>query len=82
MRSFSKLKRIKTDLSSTMAQERPGGLAVISINNDVSQNLFFDAVIDDFAFKEIQACSVLKMFRNSENIIFFLHFLVDLFFNF
>ncbi len=35
-----------------MAQERPGGLAVISTNNDVSQNLLFDAVIDDFASKK------------------------------
>ncbi len=51
-RSFSKLKLIKTYLRSTMAQERLIGLAVISINNDVSQNLSFDAVIDDFAAKK------------------------------
>ncbi len=43
-RSFSKLKLIKTYLRSTMAQERLSGLAVISINDDVSQNLSFDAV--------------------------------------
>ncbi len=50
-RSFSKLKLIKTYLRSTMAQEHPSGLAVISINNDVSQNLSFNAVIDEFAAK-------------------------------
>ncbi len=32
-----------------MSQEHLGGLAVISINNDSSPNLSFDAVIDDFS---------------------------------
>ncbi|XP_058621939.1 C-C motif chemokine 34b.8 isoform X1 [Onychostoma macrolepis] len=54
-RSFSKLKLIQTYLRSTMAQERLSELGVISINNDVSQKLSFDAVID-----EIQACSVIS----------------------
>ncbi len=35
-----------------MAQERLSGLAVISINNDVSQNVSSDAVIDDFSAKK------------------------------
>ncbi len=48
-RSFSKLKLIKTYSRSTMSQEHLGGLAVISINNDSSPNLSFDAVIDDFS---------------------------------
>lgn len=50
-RSFSKLKLIKTYLRSSMAQEHLSGLVVISINNNVSQNLSFDAVIDDFPAK-------------------------------
>ncbi|KAK0147356.1 Zinc finger MYM-type protein 1 [Merluccius polli] len=47
-RSFSKLKLIKTYLRSTMAQERLSGLAVISINNKVSQAISYNDVISDF----------------------------------
>ncbi len=35
-----------------MTQERLSGLAVISISNEVSQNVSSDAVIDDFAAKK------------------------------
>lgn len=45
--SFSKLKQIKTYLRTTIAQEYIRGLAVISINNDFSPKLSFDAVIDE-----------------------------------
>lgn len=51
-RSFSKLKLIKTFLRSTMVQERLNGLAIISINHVVSQQLSYDAVIDDFASRK------------------------------
>lgn len=48
-RSFSKLKLIKTYLRSSMAQERLSGLAVISINSELAQQLSYDDLIDDFA---------------------------------
>ena len=51
-RSFSKLKLIKTYLRSTMSQERLSGLAIISINHTVAQQISYDDVIDDFAAKK------------------------------
>ena len=51
-RSFSKLKLIKTYLRSTMSQERLFGLAIISINHTVAQQISYDDVIDDFAAKK------------------------------
>ncbi|XP_064080973.1 uncharacterized protein LOC135197787 [Macrobrachium nipponense] len=62
-RSFSKLKLIKTfkvycDLSSlkhlrsTMSQERLNGLAIISINREISKQISYDDTIDDFAARK------------------------------
>lgn len=48
-RSFSKLKLIKNYLRSTMGQERLCGLAVISIERDISTAINYDDVIDQFA---------------------------------
>ena len=46
-RSFSALRRIKTDIRSTMSEERLEGLALMEIHNDVMIDV--DKVIDDFA---------------------------------
>ena len=51
-RRFSKLKLLKTYLRSTMAQERPRGLAVISINHEVGGQIRYNDVIDDFAARK------------------------------
>ena len=51
-RSFSKLKLIKTYLRSTMSQERLNGLAIISINREISKQISYDATIDDFAARK------------------------------
>ncbi|XP_076055144.1 uncharacterized protein LOC143033535 [Oratosquilla oratoria] len=48
-RSFSKLKLIKTYLRSTMSQERLNGLAIISIDKEISKQVSYDDTIDDFA---------------------------------
>ncbi|XP_022174160.1 uncharacterized protein LOC111036447 [Myzus persicae] len=48
-RSFSKLKLIKTYLRSTMTQERLSILAILSIENKMTQTINFDDVIDNFA---------------------------------
>ncbi|XP_020262945.1 uncharacterized protein LOC109838929 [Asparagus officinalis] len=50
-RSFSKLKLIKTYLRSTMAQERLGNLAILSIEHEMLQNIDIDSIINDFASK-------------------------------
>lgn len=57
--SFSKLKLIKTFLRSTMGQERLSGLAVISINGEVSQKLSYDDLISDFVVRKC-ICEPLK----------------------
>ena len=51
-RSFSKLKLIKTYLRSTMSQELLSGLAVISINHQLANQISYDDIFDEFASKE------------------------------
>lgn len=48
-RSFSTLKRLKTYLRSTMSQERPSSLAVISIEHEIVETLDTDSIITRFA---------------------------------
>lgn len=47
---MSKLKLIKTNLRLTMSQERLNGLAILSIENEVTGQLDFSQLINDFAF--------------------------------
>ena len=56
-RSFSKLKIIKTYLRSTMAQERLGNLAILSIEKEVFNSVDFDQIIDQFAEKKSRKAS-------------------------
>jgi len=48
-RSFSKLKLIKNYLRSCISQERLSGIAMMSIENDISYEIDFSTVIDTFA---------------------------------
>lgn len=48
-RSFSKLKRIKNELRSTMLQERLTSLSLMSIECDILNTIDFEEVINDFA---------------------------------
>lgn len=48
-RSFSKLKLIKTYLRSTMSQETPSALAVLSIEQEVRKSVDMDLLIARFA---------------------------------
>ena len=50
-RSFSKLKLLKSYLRTTMTQDRLNGLAILSIENDMLENIKYDSIIDDFAYK-------------------------------
>ncbi len=51
-RSFSKLKLIKSYLRSPMSQERLSGLAIISINLSIGEQISYDDIIDDFASRK------------------------------
>ena len=51
-RSFSKVKLIKTYLRLTVAEERMSGLAIVSINSEVAQQLSYDDLVDDFASRK------------------------------
>jgi hypothetical protein len=48
-RSFSKLKLIKSYLRSTMSQERLNGLAILSIEKNMLENLEYKNLISNFA---------------------------------
>ena len=48
-RSFSKLKLIKSYLRSTMSQERLSGLAILSIEKEMSEELKYKNLISNFA---------------------------------
>ena len=48
-RSFSRLKIIKSYLRSTMTNERLSGLALISIERDLAENIDFESTINRFA---------------------------------
>ena len=51
-RSFSKLKLLKTYLRSTMSQARLNGLALMSVNQEVSSQISFDDAINTFAIRK------------------------------
>ena len=51
-RSFSKLKRIKNELRSTMGQERVSKLSLMSIEHEILNALDFEELIDAFAAKK------------------------------
>ena len=53
-RSFSKLKLIKSYIRSTMSQERLNGLAILSIEKDVADSLYYSTIISDFASKNLR----------------------------
>ncbi|KAF2899481.1 hypothetical protein ILUMI_06694 [Ignelater luminosus] len=58
-RSFSKLKRIKNELRSTMLQERLTSLSLMPIECDALKDIDFEEVIDDFAYLKCRRRSLL-----------------------
>ena len=51
-RSFSLLKRLKNYLRSSKSQDRVKSLAVLHMNSDITKQLDYEDVIDDFATKK------------------------------
>lgn len=51
-RSFSKLKRIKNELRSTMLQGRLNSLSLMAIENDLLKEINFETLINDFAHEK------------------------------
>ena len=51
-KSFSKLKLIKSYLKLTMFQERSSGLAILSIENEMLEELEYKNLISQFAFQK------------------------------
>jgi hypothetical protein len=53
-RSFSKLNLIKSDLRTTMGQDRLNSLALLSIECDLARSLDFEKIIDEFASVKVR----------------------------
>ena len=53
-RSFSKLKLIKSYLRSTMSQERLSGLTILSIENEMLEELKYKNLISQFASQKVR----------------------------
>jgi len=51
-RSFSALKRIKTYLRSSLAEERLNSLAILIIEAELMMNIEYDDIIEDFASRK------------------------------
>ncbi|XP_024994016.1 uncharacterized protein LOC112527546 [Cynara cardunculus var. scolymus] len=59
-RSFSKLKLLKSYMRSTMTQERLNGLLMIALENDFSEKVDYEELIEDFVSKNIKRMSLSK----------------------
>lgn len=57
-RSFSKLSLIKNELRTTLKQERLNWLSLLSIENNLLNNLDFDTISNDFASKKCRKRSI------------------------
>ena len=53
-RSFSRLKRIKNELRSTMGQDRLSMLSLMSIENYILRSLDFNDLIADFTMRKVR----------------------------
>jgi hypothetical protein len=62
--SFSKLKLVKSYLRSTLGDEKPTSLKILSIENKIAQKLDFSEIIKNFAkSKDLRQVKSLSTFR-------------------
>ena len=57
-RSFSKMKLIKNRLRSSVRHDRLSHLAMLSIENDIMDQLDLNKLIDDFANRKVRKVSI------------------------
>ncbi|KAL5851421.1 hypothetical protein ACOSQ3_006539 [Xanthoceras sorbifolium] len=50
-RNFLKLKLLKSYMRTTLTQDRLNGLALICIEKEMLENIQYDDIIDEFAFR-------------------------------
>ena len=60
-RTFSRLKLIKNELRSTMAQKRMNVLSLMSIESDILRKIDFTCVVEDFALRKSRKVNVWKL---------------------
>uniref|UniRef100_A0A8D8Q8V9 HAT C-terminal dimerisation domain-containing protein n=1 Tax=Cacopsylla melanoneura TaxID=428564 RepID=A0A8D8Q8V9_9HEMI len=63
-RSFSALKRVKTDTRTTMQNEKLNSLMLLCTQNDITLALDYDDVINDFAMIKARKKPLLKYIDN------------------
>lgn len=73
-RSFSKLKRIKNDLRSTIRQTRLNSLSLLCIENELLKSVNFSTLIDDFCQ---QKCRKRVFNKNIKTFFFSLYLVID-----
>ena len=67
-RTFSKLKRIKNEVRSTMGETRLNFLSIMSIESDILKYLDFASIIETFACKKPRkGCSLNIRYANSSD---------------
>ena len=57
-RTFSRLKLIKDELRSTMAQKRMNVISLMSIESDILREIDFNSIVDDFALQKSRKMNV------------------------
>ena len=67
-RSFSALKRIKSYLRSRMTDERLNSIAIINIESDITKNLEYDDIINEYSSSSSQKnyVNIICVFMNCD----------------
>lgn len=65
-RSFSALKRIKTEMRSTMENKKLNSLMLLCTQNDITMGIDYDGVINDFAMIKARRKPLLNKYNGNE----------------
>ncbi|GFT73336.1 hypothetical protein TNCV_4009521 [Trichonephila clavipes] len=66
-RSISALKRVKTEMRSTMENKRLNSLMLLCTQNDTSMEFDYKEVINDFALIKARKKPLLYLYNDSDN---------------